>query len=160
MSVPVTDFRSNSNDQIAHAVKVLGRSKDRLAVFREIHRGKKKIKTASEIAKGTGLKRKRVLEEGVKLAHKQIVIQTERNGEVAYQRDNQFYAHREEVIAQVKSPTRRNNFPTKYLAESHGPNCANRIQTPDSDGDPDSRAHRLFWPSQAREDGCVRVDDS
>ena len=114
MAVPVTDFRSNSNDQIAHAVKVLGRSKDRLAVFREIHRGKKKIKTASEIAKGTGLKRKRVLEEGVKLAHKQIVIQTERDGEVAYQRDNQFYAHREEVIAQVKSPTRRNNFPTKY----------------------------------------------
>ena len=152
MSVPVTDFGSNSNDQIAHAVKVSGRSKDRLAVFREIHRGKKKIKTASEIAKGTGLKRKRVLEEGVKLAHKQIVIQTERDGEVDVPARQSVLCSSRRGHRAGQKPNKTEQFSDKVLAESHGPNCANRTQTPNSDGDPDSRAHRLFRPSQARED--------
>jgi len=51
----VSDHRSNRNDQIRTAVDVLGRSKDRLKVFKAIYRGKKALKTVPEIALGTGL---------------------------------------------------------------------------------------------------------
>src|SRR5439155_8095269 len=44
------------------------------------------------------LRRKRVLEEAVKLVHKQIVTQTTRDGDIAYQRDNFYYAHRNEIF--------------------------------------------------------------
>lgn len=40
----VSDARSNPNDQIAHAVKVLGKSKDRLAVFIFFITGKRKLR--------------------------------------------------------------------------------------------------------------------
>ena len=35
----VTDARSNKNDQIKHAVETIGRSKDRLKVFKAIYKG-------------------------------------------------------------------------------------------------------------------------
>lgn len=88
MTLAVTDVRGTAQHQIAEAAKALGRSPQRRAVFAEMHSGKKRTKTASEIAKATRLPRKRVLEEAVKLAHKQIVTQTKRDGEIAYQRDN------------------------------------------------------------------------
>lgn len=114
MPEQVTDARSNSNDQIAHAVKVIGRSKDRLTVFLELHSGRQKIKTASQIAKATGLSRKRVLEEGKKLAHKQIINQTTRDGDIAYQRDDFLYANKTEIVRQRNNPKLRKSFPTKY----------------------------------------------
>lgn len=122
MTLSVTDVRSNPKDQIAHAADVLGRSKDRLAVFLELHRGKRRIKTASEIAQATGLMRKRVLEEGKRLVHKQIVRQTERDGDIAYERDGFYYAHRSQVIALVNDPQKRKAYPTKYspkIASQH-----------------------------------------
>ena len=66
MPTPVTDSRSNANDQIDHAVKAIGRSEDRLAVFEAIYHGKGR-KTPETIAARAGIKRKRVLEEAIKL---------------------------------------------------------------------------------------------
>lgn len=114
MTVPVTDVRSNPKDQIAHAANVLGRSKDRIAVFVEIHTGRKRVKTAAEIARTIRLKRKRVLEEAKKLVHKQIVKQTERDGDVAYERDGFYYAHKHKIVSLAKNPRRLRAFPTKY----------------------------------------------
>jgi len=114
MTTPVTDVRSNSNDQIAHVAKVLGRSKDRIAVFRRIHSGKQRIKTATQLAQETGLKRKRVLEEAVKLAHKHVITQTARDGEIAYERDNFCYANRDEIIRLARNPKKLKAYPTKY----------------------------------------------
>ena len=64
MAISVSDARSNSNDQVAHAVKVLGKSLQRLKVFKAIYRGKKPIKFVYEISQATGMTKKRVLEEG------------------------------------------------------------------------------------------------
>ncbi len=114
MTLPVTDVRSNPQDQIAHAVKVLGRSKDRLAVFLKLHHGRKKIKTATELSHLTGLDRKRVLEEGKLLVHKQLIKQTERDDDVAYERDGFYYAHRRQIFSLVKNPKKFKQFPTKY----------------------------------------------
>jgi hypothetical protein len=97
MTLHVAD-RGTAEHQISEAAKALGRSPQRIAVFREIHSGKKRIKTATEIADVVGLPRKRVLEEAIKFVHKQIVSLTKREGELAYQRDNFYYAHREQII--------------------------------------------------------------
>src|SRR5207237_7077588 len=98
MTLAVADVRGTAEHQIAEAAKALGNAKQRVAVFREIHSGKKRIKTATEIAEAIGLSRKRVLEEAVKLVHKGIITPTKRDDEIAYQRDNFYYAHREQII--------------------------------------------------------------
>ena len=84
MTLAVTDVRSNSNDQIAHAAKVIGRSKARRAIFEELHRTKRRIKTVSQLEAATGLTRQRVLDDARKLAHEQIVKATKRDGEITW----------------------------------------------------------------------------
>lgn len=87
MPLPVSDMASNKEENIVHAAQVLGRSKQRKQVFREIYFGKKKIKTVSEIARKTRLPRKRVLEEAVKLLKQNLVNKAHKNGELAYEKD-------------------------------------------------------------------------
>ena len=76
MPIDVSDVRSSPSDQIAHAAKVIGKSLHRKAVFRAIYYGKKRVKTVAEIHQATSLPRKRVLEEGKKLAKQHVVHQT------------------------------------------------------------------------------------
>ncbi len=83
MPLTVTDPRSSPADQIAHAVQVLGRAKQRIAVFRAIYFGKRRVKTVNEIATATGLDRIRVLQEGKLLADNQIVNQISNSIQVA-----------------------------------------------------------------------------
>jgi hypothetical protein len=114
----VSDPRSNPNDQIAYIAKVLGRAKERTAVFVAIHTGKRNIKSATEIAKSTKLKRKRVLEEGIKLVHKQIVKQHRlADGDIGYERDAFSYGHKAKIVALASSPTKLDKFPTKYTVK-------------------------------------------
>src|SRR5687768_9359058 len=101
MTLSVAD-RGTAQQQITEAANALGRSEQRIAVFREIHSGRSRIKTATAIAKAIGLVRKRVLEEAVKLRHKHIVSQTTRDGDVAYERDNFYYVHRDQIIKQAR----------------------------------------------------------
>jgi hypothetical protein len=114
MALPVTDVRSNSNDQIAHAAQVLGRSKDRIEVFLAMHRSRQRTKTVSQLVEETGLKRQRVLDEAKRLHNKQLVTQTKRAGEVAYERDGFLYEHRNKIVALAKNPKKLKSFPTKY----------------------------------------------
>ena len=113
MTLPVSDARSNHPDQIAYIAKVLGKSKDRLKVFLFIHKGKKKFKTASDIAKGTGMRRKRVL-EGKKLVHKEVVKQDVGGGEIGYIRDAFSYANQKRILSLATNPKKLAAFPTKY----------------------------------------------
>lgn len=114
MSLPVSDARSNHPDQVAYIAKVLGNAKDRIKVFLFIHKGKKKFKTATEIAKGTGMLRKRVLEEGKKLVHKEVVKQGTVDGEIGYFRDALSYANQKKIISLATNPKKLAAFPTKY----------------------------------------------
>jgi hypothetical protein len=98
MTLAVTDVRGTAEHQIAQAAKALGQSSQRHAIFRAIHSGKKRVKTVQEIAEATALPRKRVLEEAVKLVHKQIITKTKRDGDTAYERDNFYYVHRDEIL--------------------------------------------------------------
>ena len=113
MTHAVSDSRSNANDQIDHAVRVIGRSKDRRAVFEAICFGKQAKRTPEEVAKRSGLTVKRVLEEAVKLAS-QHIIEKERNGvHVAYRRDPFYSANKKKILRLVDNPAKLAELPTK-----------------------------------------------
>lgn len=114
MPLGVTDVRSNPNDQIAHAVKILGRSKDKLKVFLAIHSGKSKVKSVSELVRITKLSRKRVLEDAKRLEHASLVSPARKNGEIAYARDSFYYAKKQTILRLIGDPAKRATFPTKY----------------------------------------------
>ena len=113
MPLNVSDARSNPADQIAHAVEVLGRAKQRIAVFKAIYFGKKRVKTVNEIATATGLDRVRVLQEGKRLADNQIVKQIGAVGMTAYEKDRFYSAKREKILRLVQDPVAFASFPTK-----------------------------------------------
>lgn len=113
MSQNVADVRANPNENIVHAAQVIGRSKARRAVFEEIYRGKKKIKTVDELMLSTGLGRVHVLNEGKKLAGNGIVAQLKVDGRTAYEKDAFFVHHKQRVLALVDDPSKRAKYPTK-----------------------------------------------
>ncbi len=113
MPLSVSDVRSSPADQIAHVVEVLGRAKQRIAVFKAIYFGKKRLKTVNEIATATGLDRVRVLQEGKRLADNQIVKQIRAAGITAYEKDPFFSAQKQRILRFVQDPTAFAGFPTK-----------------------------------------------
>ncbi len=113
MPAQVTDARSNANDQIDHAVKVIGRSRDRLAVFEAIYHGKGR-KTPEAIAARANLPRKRVLEEAVKLAKQHIIVQeTDPKRGILYGVDSFYDANKAKIVRLVKDPKKLAHLPTK-----------------------------------------------
>jgi hypothetical protein len=113
MTQKVADVRANLNENIVHAAKIIGRSKARRAVFEEIYRGKKKLKTVDELMQSTGLGRVHVLNEGKKLAGNGIVAQVKVDGRTAYEKDEFFVHHKKSVLALVDDPSKRAKYPTK-----------------------------------------------
>ncbi len=113
MPLSVSDPRSNPADQIAHAVEVLGRAKQRIAIFKAIYFGKKRVKTVNEIARITGLDRIRVLQEGKRLADNQIVKQIGAAGMTGYEKDPFFSIQKKKILRLVQDPAAFAGFPTK-----------------------------------------------
>jgi hypothetical protein len=113
MPTDVSDVRSNPQDQIAHAATVIGRSKDCRKVFSEIYRGKKAIKTATEIAQSVSLPRLRVLQEAGKLANNSIVKKTKINNEIAYEKDPFFTQNKKKILRLAGNKKALAEFPTK-----------------------------------------------
>ena len=111
--VSVTDFRSNTNDQIVNAAELIGRSEQRAAVFRVVCSGKKKIKTRDEIAAATNLAPKRVLEIGKHLADRHLVHQTTKDGQTAYEKDMHLAPYKDKILRLAKDPVARSRVPTK-----------------------------------------------
>ena len=123
MPLSVTDPRSSPADQIAHAVEVLGRANQRIAVFRAIYFGKKRVKTVNEIATATGLDRIRVLQEGKLLADNQIVNQIRAAGMTAYEKDRFYSAQRNRILRLVQDPVAFAKLPTKARPRVAWPNA-------------------------------------
>jgi len=113
MPIEVSDVRSNPQDQIAHAARVIGRSEDCRKVFSAIYQGKKRIKTVTEIVKLTSLPRIRVLQEAGKLCNNHIVKKTKIENELAYEKDP-FYTQNKKTILRLAGDRKAlERFPTK-----------------------------------------------
>lgn len=113
MPVETSDVRSNPDEQIKHAAKVLKKSEDRRHVFVAIHTGKKRYKTIQELEQMTGLRRKRVLEEAVKLFNNKLVSRKKISGELAYEKDD-FLAQNKSLILRLAGNKKKlDSFATK-----------------------------------------------
>ena len=121
MPLSVSDVRSSPSDQIGHAVEVLGHSRQRLAIFKAIYRGKKRVKTVNEIATETGLNRIRVLQEGRLLADNQIVKQVRAAGITAYEKDPFYKAQKKKILRLTQDPVAFANLPTKTRPQAVWP---------------------------------------
>jgi hypothetical protein len=113
MSIDVSDIRSNPNDQIAHAARVIGKSDHCRRVFLAIYQGKQKIKTATEIENISALPRMRVLQEAGKLSDNDIVKKTKVGGEIAYEKYPFYTRHKEKVLKLAGNEKALAKFPTK-----------------------------------------------
>jgi hypothetical protein len=118
MALPVSDRSSNKPEQIEHAAEILGRSAQRIIVFRKIYTGKEKIKTVRQLAISIGLTKKRVLECGKKLATQDIVEQVKVNGQTAYKKIDFLQQHRDKIIRLAENPEERNRLSTKRRPET------------------------------------------
>jgi hypothetical protein len=109
----VVDLSSNAPENIAHAAKVVGRGSGRRAVFDAIYTGKKKIKSAKEIAKSTGLSEKRVLQEAKALSDNHLVNPTKIDRYKAYQKIDFYHRRKKQILDLAKSKKKLDAFPTK-----------------------------------------------
>ncbi|RLI40317.1 hypothetical protein DRO69_13070 [Candidatus Bathyarchaeota archaeon] len=118
MIIETTDIRSSPNEQIVHAAKVIGRSKDRRKVFEAIYRGKKRVKTVDEIVEMTDLKRIRVLQEALILCNNRIVEKVKINGKLAYRKDAFYSQHKKTILRLAGNKSALNQYPTKWNPRS------------------------------------------
>jgi len=112
MIQPVSDIASNAEENIAHAAKIIGRSRHRRLVFDAIYTGKKRVKHISDLMKTTHLPRKSVLRAGKALADNRIVKQA-RDGETRYEKIDFYHQHKRRILSLAASPARLKAFPTK-----------------------------------------------
>jgi len=111
--IDVSDVRSNPQDQIAHAARVIGRSKQCRKVFSAIYHGKKRIKTVTEIVKMTSLPRMRVLQEAGKLCNNRIAKKTKKGKELAYEKDPFYTQNKNKILRLAGNREALQRFPTK-----------------------------------------------
>src|SRR5271166_392923 len=107
-SIPVSDFLSNLNDQMAAAARILGRSKHRQAVFETVYRGQKQTKTIAEIMEKTRLSQTHVLKEGGKMAG--LLIEKVPGG---YKKKNEFATRYKAILGMARDKRKLNSLPTK-----------------------------------------------
>src|SRR2546425_4521541 len=113
MPLSVSDTLSNRPDQIANAARVLGRSRDRRLVFQAIYRGKRKIKTVSEIRAATSLDRIRILQEAGRLAGHDIVKKVKTNRKTAYEKIEFISHNKTKILSLTQNKRKLDTFPTK-----------------------------------------------
>jgi hypothetical protein len=113
VSIEVTDVRSNPQDQITHAARVIGRSKDCRKVFCAIYQGKRRIKTISEIVNLTSLRRIRVLQEAGKLCNNRIVRKAKVGNQLAYEKDPFYSQNKDSILRLAGNKEALEKYPTK-----------------------------------------------
>lgn len=106
MTTPVSDSRSNKHEQVAHAAEVLANAPNRIKVFEAIYRGKRTVKTRSEIESATGLDNKQVLNAAKALVDNQLVTQEKKDGQTAYRKDTFFASHKQKILRLAVDPAK------------------------------------------------------
>lgn len=111
-SIAVVDRASNRNDHIVNVAEAIGRSKIRRQVFEVVYNGKKKIKTLAEIRDKTGLSEKQILDAGKNLIDKEV-LKKSKKGRMAYEKDSFIHRYKNQILACVDNPKKRDSIPTK-----------------------------------------------
>ena len=126
--VTITNPTGDHEELLERFARDLGRSPQRRAVFCEIYRGQRRIKTAEEIAQRIELSTRRVLQIGKDLAHKNLVIQTTKGSppRVAYEKDSTVQPLRDKLLKLLQNPKTIDEIPTKRRARTTAKPAAQR----------------------------------
>ena len=155
--VTISNPTGDHEEILERLAKNLGRSKQRIAVFKEIYRGSKQFKTAGEIAKATGLTETRVLQLGGELVDRHLALAQLKGSppRKAYSKDPTVKPIRDKLLKLVeqpenisKIPTKRKNTPTLVIKGDKVLNSRNHTQ---------DTAHILYLTA-AGEENNLRVD--
>jgi hypothetical protein len=109
----VADSRSNAQEQIGNAARAIRGSEMRRRVFAEVVRGKQKSKSVEEIAHATRLTRKQVLTAGKFLTDHDLVAQTKKHADTAYEKVPLLAQNRRKVLSLAANPQKLATFATK-----------------------------------------------
>jgi hypothetical protein len=104
--MPVSDSRSNKNEQVAHAAEVLHKAPNRLKVFEAIYHGKSPVKSRSDLESATGFDNKQVLDAARALVNNQLVGQERKDGQTAYRKDPFFAQHKARILRLARDPAK------------------------------------------------------
>lgn len=92
---------------------MIGRSELRLSVFLEVMRGKQATKSVEEISARTGYSRKQVLNAGKYLTDQQLITQTKKDNDTAYQKVPFLSRNRSKIVSLATHPDKLARFHTK-----------------------------------------------
>jgi len=121
MPIQVSDAAANKPEYITEAAKTIGKGQ-RQVVFIAIYKGKKQIKTASDLVQATGLSRMQILQRGGELAAHGLVEKLRVDGEVAYKKID-FYQHtKAEILRLAENPAALARVATKRTPRPIGTN--------------------------------------
>lgn len=113
MTIQVSDYVSNVNEQLAHWAAVLQAGGRKMALFDAIYYGKRSIKTVRFLARRLGLSEKRVLDLGKGLVHEQLAEQVSADGRVAYKKIPQVHHNKRKILALARDRGKLKRLPTK-----------------------------------------------
>lgn len=122
MTQIVANVRAERNEAIQAAIDSIGKSNARQQIFEAVYKGKKRLKTITEIAKATGLSEKHVLTEGKKLVNDDIIhAEKTASKKTAYKKISVYSTHKKKVLAGLKNPRKAAaKYPTKQRPEVGG----------------------------------------
>lgn len=124
-AMPVSDLLSNYNDQRVTAAELIGRSKHRQDIFKQVYRGQKRIKTIEEISDALGISTIHVLTEGGKMAG--LLFEKVRGG---YKKKPEFAARYQEILRLAKNPQKRRAIATKTSPNFTGRGASFKVSFP------------------------------
>jgi hypothetical protein len=127
MPTLVTDPRSNANEQIVHAAEVIGRGEQKQVIFDVVCSGRARAKTPSAIVAATTVGRQQVLNAAKQLVDNQIIHQTKKDGELAYEKDAFYARHKKRILKLAGDPAERQRVPTKRNPTGGAANVVIRV---------------------------------
>jgi len=130
--VSVTDVRSNANDQIVYAAKILAKSPRRRVIFEYVSAGKKTWKPVSQIAKAKRWPEKKVLTVAKQLVDRGLIGQGKTSDGTAYTKDVFFAAHKAQILRLAVNPATIGKIPTKVRPATSGGATTIRLTLPRS----------------------------
>jgi hypothetical protein len=108
-------------EQIVAAATLIGRSKDRAAVFKAVYTGKSPTKTVAELMNTLKRPRTKVLDAGKRLADGDVIDPVKVDGLTAYRKIASYQHHRDKILRLAKSKSARDKVPTvRNPAQSGG----------------------------------------
>jgi hypothetical protein len=109
----VSDVLANRNETVRNAAEIIGRSKNRRAVFEAIYKGQKPVKTVAELMTATGIDERGVLTLAKELDDHELIERVRLAGRYVYRKVPSIVPIRDRILRLATDKKAREALPTK-----------------------------------------------